>query len=326
MGSEHRPLTAAEIEGLWGAMPRLTELVNRLDGAGGHSGMSRSEMHELADMVRPFYRLLTMLQQAQIEAGVLSRVIDVLDYSGDIQRIPERLAAMLQPPALTDTQVKALLAAGYNLRDKGCHQTLQMLVEAFDVFRDISDGRFNWTDSAPQPPADAEKWRNNAPSALRDVLGNPEPADAEVREAMGVSPLCGGDEVNGCTYRCSDPECAQNKPALRAQVEDLKAHPKIVALTGSTRFKTDFQRVAAEETLKGGIVLTVHVFRHEPEWAHLTEEQTDALDVLFEHKIRMCDELIVINPGGYIGEGTRADIEKAQAMGKPVRAAFKKEG
>jgi len=97
--------------------------------------------------------------------------------------------------------------------------------------------------------------------------------------------------------------------------------PKIVALTGSTKFRELFQQVAAEETLKGNIVLTVHVFRHEPAYAHLTEKETDALDALFEHKIKMCDELIVINKGGYIGNGTAVDIEKARVLGKIIRYA-----
>jgi len=108
----------------------------------------------------------------------------------------------------------------------------------------------------------------------------------------------------------------------RACVAELKSRvmfPKIVALTGSTKHKEDFQRVAAEETLRGCIVLTVHVFRHEPQWKHLTVEQTDALDALFSHKISMCDELIVINTGGYIGEGTKVDIKKAEELGKPIR-------
>lgn len=49
-------------------------------------------------------RTLSMLAQAQAEAGVLSRIIDVLGYSGAIHLIPERLSAMLTPP--TDAAVR----------------------------------------------------------------------------------------------------------------------------------------------------------------------------------------------------------------------------
>lgn len=77
-----QPLTAAEIEELWRISTR------------GY----RDEYGDAA-VFAVLPRLLAMLTQAQIEAGVLSRVIDVLNYSGDIQLIPERLAAMLTPPA-----------------------------------------------------------------------------------------------------------------------------------------------------------------------------------------------------------------------------------
>lgn len=33
----------------------------------------------------------------------------------------------------------------------------------------------------------------------------------------------------------------------------------------------------------------------------------------------MADEIFVINVGGYIGSGTRSEIEYARAAGKPVR-------
>ncbi len=96
--------------------------------------------------------------------------------------------------------------------------------------------------------------------------------------------------------------------------------PKIIAITGSTRFRNEFRRAAADETLNGNIVLTVHVFRHDDYWEEvLTEEECDGLDALFQHNIQMCDELLVLNVNGYIGEGTAKDIGKALLLGKPIR-------
>lgn len=100
---------------------------------------------------------------------------------------------------------------------------------------------------------------------------------------------------------------------------DSRHGPKIVCLTGSTRFRTQFQEAAVRETLLGHIVLTVHVFRHEPEFAYLTTQQTEALDELYTHKINMCNELLVINHRGYVGNGTSRDIALAQYRGIPVR-------
>jgi hypothetical protein len=36
-------------------------------------------------------------------------------------------------------------------------------------------------------------------------------------------------------------------------------------------------------------------------------------------KIRMADEVYVVDPGGYVGESTRREIAYAQSLGKPVR-------
>lgn len=43
-------------------------------------------------------RLLSTLAQAQHEAYILSRVIDVMGYEGHLDAIPERLSALLTPP------------------------------------------------------------------------------------------------------------------------------------------------------------------------------------------------------------------------------------
>ena len=40
---------------------------------------------------------------------------------------------------------------------------------------------------------------------------------------------------------------------------------------------------------------------------------------MHKHKIDMADEIFVINPGGYIGESTKSEIEYALAANKPVR-------
>ena len=96
--------------------------------------------------------------------------------------------------------------------------------------------------------------------------------------------------------------------------------PKIVAITGSTKFEKEFREAAEREVLEGNMVLTVHVFRHNDSWEDkLTDEDCRALDVLFSFYIVACEELLVINKGGYIGEGTMRDIKKAYNSGKKIR-------
>jgi len=47
-------------------------------------------------------------------------------------------------------------------------------------------------------------------------------------------------------------------------------------------------------------------------------EQEAMLDALHRHKIDLADRVLVVNPGGYLGESTRSEIDYARASGKPV--------
>jgi dihydropteroate synthase len=98
------------------------------------------------------------------------------------------------------------------------------------------------------------------------------------------------------------------------------APPPIVVLSGSTRFREEFEALAQQLTLEGKIVLMPNVWvRSDPAYADISPEQKLALDELHLHKIDLADELIVVNPGGYFGASTRKEIEYATRTGKPVR-------
>jgi hypothetical protein len=104
----------------------------------------------------------------------------------------------------------------------------------------------------------------------------------------------------------------------------LPAKPKIVCLCGSTRFYKEFQQINYLETMKGHIVLSVGFYAHASEEAHeqsvgITEEQKVMLDELHKRKIDLCDEILVINVGGYIGSSTRSEILYALEHHKPIR-------
>jgi hypothetical protein len=98
--------------------------------------------------------------------------------------------------------------------------------------------------------------------------------------------------------------------------QDRFNHP-IVCLCGSTRFKQKFIDENARLTREGKIVLTVGVFVHDT-----TEEITDyekaLLDQLHREKIKIADDVRIINPGGYIGESTAGEIEYAKGLKKPI--------
>jgi hypothetical protein len=50
----------------------------------------------------------------------------------------------------------------------------------------------------------------------------------------------------------------------------------------------------------------------------ITDEQKTALDALHLHKIDLADRVLVVNPGGYVGESTSREIAYARLAGKPV--------
>ncbi|MDG0792074.1 hypothetical protein OMP38_15275 [Cohnella ginsengisoli] len=105
-------------------------------------------------------------------------------------------------------------------------------------------------------------------------------------------------------------------------INDAPGHPngsfKVVTLCGSTRFKSEFERINAELTLAGNVVISVGVFVH-AEGPEISESQKQLLDLIHLQKIDMADEIFVVNPGGYIGESTRGEIEYATRTGVPVR-------
>lgn len=96
--------------------------------------------------------------------------------------------------------------------------------------------------------------------------------------------------------------------------------PRVVVLSGSTRFRQEFEDLAARLTLEGTIVLMPHVWvRSDPAYADITEDAKYNIDALHLHKIDLADEMIVVDPGGYVGASTAKEIDYAERKGKVIR-------
>ena len=89
--------------------------------------------------------------------------------------------------------------------------------------------------------------------------------------------------------------------------------PEIVCICGSTRFVDEMRAANRDLTLAGVIVVA-------PGEADglISDEQKAALDALHLRKIDLADRVLVVNPGGYVGESTRREIAFADATGKPI--------
>jgi hypothetical protein len=102
-----------------------------------------------------------------------------------------------------------------------------------------------------------------------------------------------------------------------------KMDTKIVCL--STKFYEAFQRASLRETLAGNIVLSIGCsMKSDAEhFAHLNFEEASKtkrqLDWLHFEKIKMADEVLILDVEGYIGLSTCDELWCARAWDKKVR-------
>lgn len=101
--------------------------------------------------------------------------------------------------------------------------------------------------------------------------------------------------------------------------------PKVVTLCGSSRFQEEHEAMQARETLLGKIVIPMGFYHHKQQ-VPITAEQKVRLDQLHFRKIDLSDEILVVNPNGYIGESTSGEIAYAIANGKIVNFTDKEAG
>lgn len=95
--------------------------------------------------------------------------------------------------------------------------------------------------------------------------------------------------------------------------------PEIVCLIGSTKFKAEYIKQNFLLTMSGKIVLSVGLYGHaDAEVYHPSEDEKSMLDDLHKRKIDLCDWVLCINPGGYIGDSTRSELSYATELCKPI--------
>lgn len=92
----------------------------------------------------------------------------------------------------------------------------------------------------------------------------------------------------------------------------------VITLCGSTRFKEQFLEMQKRLTLQGNIVISVGLFGHSGDEEVWADGVKTMLDDMHKRKIDMADGIYIINPGGYIGESTRNEIEYARRQGKTI--------
>ena len=89
--------------------------------------------------------------------------------------------------------------------------------------------------------------------------------------------------------------------------------PEIVCICGSAKF-VDEMRAANRDLTFAGVIVVAPGETDEV----VTDEQKAVLDALHLRKIDLADRVLVVNPGGYVGESTSREIAYARATGKPI--------
>ena len=106
---------------------------------------------------------------------------------------------------------------------------------------------------------------------------------------------------------------------MLSEIKHPGKRPTVVVICGSTRFHKRMHEVALGETLEGNIVLVVGSDDKSDDEMGITEEEKEYLEALHRHKIDMADEVLVVCPGGYVGESVRKEISYASECGKRIR-------
>jgi poly(A) polymerase Pap1 len=101
----------------------------------------------------------------------------------------------------------------------------------------------------------------------------------------------------------------------------VPAKARVICYCGSLRVALEaFKKAEYESVLNGDIALLpccmfVDIQR---EYGAESDYKLKA-DELHKRKIDICDEVFVLNVGGYIGESTRSEIEYAKSINKPIK-------
>ena len=98
---------------------------------------------------------------------------------------------------------------------------------------------------------------------------------------------------------------------------------QVITLCGSTRFEAEFAEVSQRLTMEGFVVISLGMFSLPDlpgyDWTADSSDLRGRLGGVHFQKIRMADEVYIVDPGGCVGESTRREIAYAESLGKPVR-------
>lgn len=106
---------------------------------------------------------------------------------------------------------------------------------------------------------------------------------------------------------------------MRRIIKCEDGSPEIVCLCGSTRFVETFNEWRIKLTHQRKIVLSIEIVaaqsnKDDPQFVNTNLKAM--LDELHLAKIDLCDWVLFLNVGGYMGESTKKELEYTKSIGK----------
>ena len=88
--------------------------------------------------------------------------------------------------------------------------------------------------------------------------------------------------------------------------QSAEGDAKVVTLCGSTTFEAEFREVNQRLTMDGCVVISLGMFSlpdlPDYDWTADCSDLKGRFGALHFQKIRMADEVYIVDPGGYVGE------------------------
>jgi hypothetical protein len=114
-----------------------------------------------------------------------------------------------------------------------------------------------------------------------------------------------------------------NRMEDQQALQSAEGEAKVITLCGSTKFEAEFAEVNQRLTMQGCVVISLGMFSlpdlPDYDWTVDSSDLKGRLASVHFQKIRMADEVYIVDPGGYVGESTRREVAYAESLGKPVR-------
>ena len=93
---------------------------------------------------------------------------------------------------------------------------------------------------------------------------------------------------------------------------------EIITVCGSLRFYKEMMEIAEKMELKGNCMLVPIYNPNKPSKDDFTEEEALMLDKMHKEKIKLSDQILVVNVNNYIWYNKKKEIEYARSLKKEI--------